>query len=43
MAASGDAAVGTTVLVIAPVGTGIVTVTVIGVAAHPVLHTVSEV
>lgn len=38
--ATGVAAVGTTVLVMAPDGTGTVTVTVTGVAAHPVLHTV---
>lgn len=42
-AASGVAAVGTTVLVMGPVGTGIVTVTVIGVAAQPELQTVSVV
>lgn len=42
-AASGEAGVGTTVLVMGPVGTGIVTVTVTGVAAQPDLHTVSVV
>lgn len=39
LSAAGVTAVGTTVLVIAPVGSGIVTTTVTGVAAHPESHT----